>query len=734
MKNSLKHTPVWTSVALLLLLGGMTTWLWPELRAFSFNEPYMPHGFCFLWNKHLIVLHVLSDGLIGISYLTISVLLTSIAYQNRRLIPFGWMFVVFGGFIVACGVTHFMEIVVLWRPYYWLEGEAKLVTAVVSVFAACLLPPLAPRIKKLLEDAEVSGVAQRQREQAYRFTHSIIESSTFTILVTDVEGIITAVNPAAERLLWYKPDELVNKLNVLNLYDPHEVAAKGELRSVEFGEEVGRGIDALTIKTRRGLSDEAEWTFIRKDDAKIPVHVTVTSLRGATNEGGYMFTAFDITERLRSQEYIRHVATHDALTGLPSRILFRDRLDQALARAKRFGEQVAIMMVDLDNFKRINDSLGHHAGDEALIVIAQRLRESVRDTDTVARMGGDEFVVILCDVQEKMVNTIASQILKALAAPVSLGSHEVYITASIGVCSDTDDGDPIALLKHADIALYRSKAEGKNQIHHYTADMAHATVERLQMEASLRSAVVRNELQLQFQPQISLTTKQMTGIEALVRWPRDASDLVLPGSFIPLAEETGLIVSIGEWVLNRACEEGVLLIEKLGREMVVAVNMSPRQFKDRGVFHIVRNALEKSQLPPHCLELEITESVLMQGSTETLNGLARIRELGVRIAIDDFGTGFSSMSYITRFAIDRLKIDQSFIRGILHDPNSRAVITAIIAMAHGLGIKVVAEGTETQEEVDQLIELQCDEAQGYLYSRPVDAHQLEALSWTIPLA
>jgi diguanylate cyclase (GGDEF)-like protein/PAS domain S-box-containing protein len=729
LKFSLKQMPVQVSLgAIAVLFASLTTWLWPDLRDSSFYEPYLPHAFCFLWNKHLIALHVVSDGLIGLSYLGISIMLTLIAYENRRLMPFRWVFLAFGAFIIACGLTHWMEILVLWRPFYWLEGEAKLVTAAVSLCTACLLPPLAPRIKKLLQDAEKAVESRERMEQAYALTRSIIESSSFSIFVTDVAGTITAVNPAAERLLWFTPTELLHKQNILALYDPQEVAAKAELRSSEFSEPVPSGLDTLTIKVRRGVIDEGEWTFIRKDEAQIPVHVTVTSIRGVAGEDGYMFTAFDITERLRSQEYIRHIATHDSLTGLPSRILFRDRLEVALARVQRFGEQVAVLMIDLDNFKRINDTLGHHSGDEALIVIAERLRGCIRKTDTVARMGGDEFVVILCDVQEKTVDEIATKVLETVGAAISLGSHEVYITASIGVCADFIDNEPISLLKHADLALYKSKAEGKNQINRYTADMAHATVERLQMETALRVAVQTMGFHLQFQPQINLVTGEFTGSEALLRWPRADGTQTLPAYFIPLAEESGLIVPIGEWVVKCACEEGVRLNKKLGREVSIAVNMSPRQFRDRGVFHMIRNALEQSQLPPRCLELEITETMLMHSAKETLDALVRIRELGVRIAIDDFGTGFSSMSYITRFAIDRIKIDQSFVRGVLDDPNSRAVITAIVAMAHGLGITVVAEGTETRAEADQLRQMECDEAQGYYYSRPVNPDLLEALA------
>jgi diguanylate cyclase (GGDEF)-like protein/PAS domain S-box-containing protein len=703
---------------------GLTLWLWQDLHDSTFIDRYMPHGYCFMWNPHLLALHVSSDACIGLSYFLISGLLGLMVLQNRHLIPFGWMFVAFGSFIVACGATHLMAILVLWRPYYWLEGEIKLITAVVSLATACLLPTVMPRIHRLLVDAKATAQAKEQREQAYTFTRSIIESSTFAILVTDASGMITNMNPAAERLLWFTPGEMLNKASILSFFDPQEIASQADMRSAELNENVASGFDVLTIKVRKGLLDEGEWTMIRKDNAKIPVHVTVTSLTVGTHREGYMFTAFDITERLRSQEYIRHIATHDSLTGLPSRILFRDRLEVALSRAKRFGEEIAVLMVDLDNFKRINDTLGHHAGDEALIVTAQRLRQSIRKTDTVARMGGDEFMVILSDIQRNNVDQVAHSILENVSMPISLGSHEVYITASIGLCVAKHESDVITLLKHTDIALYKSKVEGKNQIHHYSDDMAHATVERLQLETRLRQTVQSRSFKLQFQPQISLANMEVVGFEALIRAPQPDGSVIMPDKFIPIAEDTGLIVPIGEWVLMQSCQVAASLNRKLGRELVMAVNMSPRQFRDRGVVQSVLNALTQSQLPPHCLELEITEGLLLQSSAETRDTLNRLRELGVRLSIDDFGTGYSSMVYVSQFAIDRIKIDQSFVRKALTEQSSRAVIKGIVAMAHDSGITVIGEGTETLDEARLLRSLMCDEAQGYLFSRPADEEGL----------
>jgi diguanylate cyclase (GGDEF)-like protein/PAS domain S-box-containing protein len=714
----------------LIVLATLTSvvYLWQDLRHSTYIDDFMPHGYCFAWNPHLVALHVTSDAVIGLSYFTISAILLAIVSRNRHLIPFGWMFVCFGGFIVACGLTHLMGIVVLWKPYYWLEGEIKLATAAISLATACLLPTLMPRIRKLLVDAESTAHAREQQEEAYTFTRSIIESSAFAILVTDSAGKITTMNPAAERLLWYASNEMVGKESIVRVFDPQEIEAIADARSLDLDRGMSGGFEVLTAKVRKGVADEGEWSMLRKDKTKIPVQVTVTSLDASANRTGFMFTAFDISERLRSQEYIRHIATHDPLTGLPSRILFRDRLEMALSRTRRFGAQVAVLMVDLDNFKKINDTLGHHAGDEALKITAQRLEESVRKTDTVARMGGDEFMILLNDIRPESVDEVASEILKNLSQPLMLGSHEVYITASIGVSIATPESDVVSLFKRTDIALYKSKSEGKNQIHHYSDDMAHATIERLQMETKLRQAVQTLNFKLLFQPQVLFESMEVVGFEALIRQPQPDGSVILPDQFIAIAEDTGLIVPIGEWVLMQSCVVAASLNRKLGRELIMAVNMSPRQFRDRGVVQAVRNALEESQLPARCLELEITEGLLLQSSTETRDAIDRLRALGVRLSIDDFGTGYSSMVYVSQFPIDRIKIDQSFVRKALSEKTSRAVIKGIVAMAHESGITVIGEGTETLDEARLLRSLKCDEVQGYLFSRPVEANQLDAIT------
>lgn len=431
-----------------------------------------------------------------------------------------------------------------------------------------------------------------------------------------------------------------------------------------------------------------------------------------------------------SEERFRYMAQHDLLTGLPTRLLLRERLDAAIDKAKRSATGLALLMLDLDKFKRINDSLGHHAGDEALKVTAQRVTEVVRKSDTVARISGDEFVVLLTDIKEpREAEAIAAKVVNALSTPFQVGSRNIPLSASVGVC--TGFGGELtaeSLLKSADTAMYHAKAQGKNCFQLYSIDMARGIQDDLLLRAALERALHNDEMEVYYQPTVDLKTGELCGFEALMRWRRDDMGVVLPADFIPLAEETGLILPLGEWILRQACREIGQLEKQLGRSFLLAVNLSPRQIQSQsGWPGVVERVLAEAGRPSKLLELEVTESMLMNDSEQTQSTLTRLRALGVRLAIDDFGIGFSSLSYITRFAIDRLKIDHSFIRKCTREGGNLAVVRAMIAMAHGLSIQVVAEGVETAAEFEFLCTEGCDVAQGYFLSRPVPARELPGL-------
>jgi diguanylate cyclase (GGDEF)-like protein len=514
------------------------------------------------------------------------------------------------------------------------------------------------------------------------------------------------------------------------LHDPEELRQRATDLSTQFNTEVYPDHHVFRLAPEKGLIDEREWTYIRKDGSRVPVQLVVTALRDS-NESitGFVGISYDLTERKRAEEYIYHVAHHDHLTGLPTRTLLRDRLEVALERARRTQDKLAVMMVDLDNFKRVNDSLGHQAGDTVLCEISKRLRACVRKSDTVGRMGGDEFVVLLPDLRsDKDAEEICQKLLSTVAQPIRIGKHEIIVTASIGVglfpsCEDVD-----SLFKNADFAMYRVKNSGRNGSQVYTPGIAMEGLQQLQMESALRTALEDEEFEILYQPQISFIDGRILGVEALLRWNSSEFGLVGPNTFIPLAEETGLIVSIGEWVLLQACKEIAALQRRLGVEFSVAINISPRQFQQRDFPATVEHALHISGLKPEQLELEITEHLLMVDSEESLEIMRRVRKLGVRFAIDDFGTGFSNMGYITRFAVDRIKIDRSFISRCDVDENSRAVTAAIIALAHGLQIEVIAEGVESEQHVQMLRQMACDQAQGYFYSRPLKLTDMQNFS------
>jgi diguanylate cyclase (GGDEF)-like protein/PAS domain S-box-containing protein len=552
--------------------------------------------------------------------------------------------------------------------------------------------------------------------------HSIIASSPFATIVTDLQGVITSVNPAAERMLWYRKEDLIHRETPLILLSPQEVAKRAVQLSEESHSRVEPGIEVLTANPRRGLVEEAEWELIRRDGSRVETQLTVSALTDASGgSGGYILIAYDITERKRAQEFIVHMANHDALTGLPTRSLFRDRLDVALAHALRYERKVAVLMVDLDHFKRVNDLMGHHVGDELLAEVANRLKQCVRASDTVARMGGDEFTILLdelgCVEDAEMV---AEKIMRELAEPVSIGSHRLSPTASIGISVYPDNSQTAeTLLINADAAMYEAKAEGRNGRQTFTRELESVSLRRRQVEDGLGYALALNELELAYQPQICLETGMVTGVEALLRWRSGKLGPVGPNEFISIAEETGIIVPLGEWVLRTACREGKQLQRQLGRELTIAVNISPRQFQQSNLPQVIDKILAECELDPASLELEITENILIGDMPKPIAILEEIRSLGVRVSIDDFGTGFSSMSYILRFRVNRLKIDQSFIREMTLDEHSYAVTKAVIGLAKGLHIDVVAEGVETAVQRDMLLQEGCEEAQGYFYSKPV---------------
>jgi diguanylate cyclase (GGDEF)-like protein len=444
----------------------------------------------------------------------------------------------------------------------------------------------------------------------------------------------------------------------------------------------------------------------------------------------FALSNFDRAEAKREADHrIQYLATHDALTGLPNRSMFSHLLDRTMTLARRNSGKCAILFTDLDRFKVINDSLGHGAGDALLVEVASRLRRCVRESDTVARLGGDEFVVILEDINERNdAAIVANKILHAVSPAMSLGGHECRTTASIGIAVFPDDGEnEDTLTKNADIAMYLAKEEGKNSFRFYSTDIKTQSVDRLMLETNLRHALERGQLSLQYQPKLQIRTGTFNGVEALLRWTHPDLGNIPPLKFIPVAEETGLIVSIGRWVIRTACEQGMTWAHEGLPDMSIAVNISPRQFMDENLLSDIDDALQLTGLPPQRLQLEITESMVMQNVSRAIKVLDAIRMRGIRIAIDDFGTGYSSMSLMKQFPIDTIKIDKSFVKELATSSEDRAIATAIIDMGRALGMTVVAEGVETEAQDHFLRDQYCDELQGYLFSRPVSAGEIARL-------
>ena len=558
---------------------------------------------------------------------------------------------------------------------------------------------------------------QRRAEKDLRMAATVFEHSTSAILITDPAGYIVLANEAFSRVSGYAVAQVLDQLpNMLTVDDQQEAHLRYVLKQLH-----------------QHSSWEGEVWLKRRNGEHYPAWVGITAVLDDEGDlASYVCFFSDISERKASEQRIHRLAYYDALTHLPNRTLFQDRLHTALQSAERQKSWVVLMFLDLDRFKPINDSLGHAAGDRMLKEMATRLLGCVDDDDTVARMGGDEFTLLLQPraSREMALNRaihVAEQILASLVKPFVLEGREFFVTASIGIALSPQDGNELSqLMKNADTAMYHAKERGKNNFQFYQADMNASALERLELESDLRHALDQNEFVLYYQPQFSGDGKRLTGAEALLRWRHPRRGLVPPGDFIPVLEELGLVVDVGDWVIAEACRQLKAWHQAKVRVPKVSVNISARQFSDGQLGTRIANILRDTGLPPACLELELTESILMREVSEALQILASLKNLGLSIAVDDFGTGYSSLNYLKQFPIDVLKIDRTFVDGLPCGEQDAQIARAIIAMAHSLNLAVIAEGVETHEQLDFLREHGCDEVQGYLFGRPMPANRFEA--------
>lgn len=739
-----------------------------ESFGFFDSEHFMPHGHCYLWQPGLLWTYVLSDLIITASYYTIPLAL--VYFVRKRVdLQFNWIFIMFSIFIFGCGTTHLISVWTIWHPDYWLDASMKAITATASILTAIVLWRIMPQALAIPGTAQLNSVIEQLRrevEERERAEHALeearillelrvqertaelteanlklaeeIESHKRTglalfnekqravvtlesigdgVITTNIDSHITYMNPIAEKMTGWSNVEaaglpLLQVFRIVNESTRKLVPNPVDL-VLEHGELYGLANHTLLIG-RHGVEYAIE-------DSASPIR---------DNDGtilGVVLVFHDVSETRRMVNKMTYLAEHDFLTSLPNRLLLNDRLRQALAIARRDRGYVALMFIDLDHFKNINDSLGHEVGDQLLKMVAQRLEGCLRTSDTISRQGGDEFIILLPEMHDHFsAAEVAEKLLATTTQPYEVGLHEIRASASIGIAVYPDDGeDADTLTKSADAAMYHAKAQGRANYQFFTRAMNERVSQLTELEHNLRRAVERDEFEVYYQPKIDIASGRVTGAEALLRWRHPEWDIVAPDRFISIAENTGLIHPIGMWVMQEVCRQNRAWQDAGLAKVPVSVNVSIVQLRQSNFVQEVTEVLMLSGLTPESLEIEITESVAIEGEKQAIGWLTMLKDMGVGISIDDFGTGYSSLSYLKMLPVNTVKIDKSFIRDIETDPDDATIISAIIRMSHGLRLKVIAEGVETPEQLAYLRSEGCDQFQGYLASQPVPAEEFK---------
>jgi diguanylate cyclase (GGDEF)-like protein/PAS domain S-box-containing protein len=741
-----------------------------SLLNFLSPDNFMPHGHCYLWTPKLLWLYVVSDSVIALSYFSIPI---AINYFVRKRIDleFNWVFVMFSLFIFFCGMTHLISILTIWEPAYWLDASMKGLTAIASGITAVMLWRLMPvaltitsvkQLKKTIEylehEIEQRKKAEQELENLNNHQEEIINERTLevsninrdllieieqrkvveqelfkekqqalvtlnsigdAVITTDMDSIVTYLNPIAEKMTGWSLDESKGKpvLEVFRILN--ESTRKQASNPVDV---------VLTHNNICGLANHT--ILVSKSGNEFAIEdsaAPIINVDGSTI--GVVLVFHDVSQAKQMAQEMSYLAEHDFLTDLPNRLLLIDRISQALNSAKRKQSRIAVLYIDIDHFKKINDTLGHAVGDQLLRLLSHKLKNSIRSIDTISRQGGDEFVILLSEFDSPVTPAeVAEKLIKEASATYSVGRHELNVSASIGIAVYPEDGTSVdELLKNADAAMYHAKEQGRNNYQFFTQELSERIAEQVDLENRLIKAVNKNEFELVYQPKVCIKTGKIKAAEALIRWRHPEHGTISPDIFIPVAEAMGLIKQIGHWVLKEACHQNKKWQAAGLPSIIIAINVSAVELKGVNYAEQVSKVLISSGLRAEFLELEVTETVAIDGDKESISDLLALRDMGVLLSIDDFGTGYSSLSYLKRLPINTIKIDKSFVRDIKVDVNDAAIVTAIIKMSHSLNFKVIAEGVETLEQLQYLKMSECDEIQGYYISKPVTAEEFGKL-------